>query len=175
MLGVILAGGRSRRFGQDKAVALLEGQRLIDRVIAVLRPQVDDVIVAGRMMSGATCVADRPVPDLGPLGGLNAGLWHARTMGFEWVVSAPCDAPFLPNDLVTRLFEPRVPRFAATSPVIGCWPVSLADALDEHLATCPDRSMRFWASVTGAQSVDIGEMPNINTPADLRAVTPKPA
>ena len=171
-LGVILAGGKSRRFGQDKALALLDGQRLIDRAIAGLRVQVDEVIVAGRTMDSVTCVPDRPAPDLGPLGGLNAGLWHGRNFGFDWVVSAPCDAPFLPPDLVAKLWSAQAPRVAATSAVIGCWPVALAEVLDQHLAACADRSMRLWAATAGAQAIDIGAMPNINTPTDLRAVTP---
>jgi hypothetical protein len=69
-LGAILAGGRSRRFGSDKALARLGGERLIDRAAAALRPQVDRLIVCGRVMPAMVCVADRPSPDLGPLGGL---------------------------------------------------------------------------------------------------------
>lgn len=164
-LGAILAGGRSRRFGSDKAVALLDGATLIERAIAALRPQVDALVVCGRTIDGYDCVADRPGPDLGPLGGLNAALHYARANGFNRVVSAPCDAPFLPADLVARLVEP--PCYVAAMPVIGLWLATLSETLDRHLATSDDRSMRRWAAIVGACSVDLGALGNVNTPADL--------
>ncbi|UVO50314.1 molybdenum cofactor guanylyltransferase [Sphingomonas sp. SUN019] len=164
-LGAILAGGRSRRFGSDKAVALLDGVALIGRVIAALGPQVDALVVCGRTIDGYDCVADRPGPDLGPLGGLSAALHYARANGFDRVVSAPCDAPFLPVDLVARLAEP--PCYVAAMPVIGLWPSSLSETLDRHLATADDRSMRSWAVIAGVRSVDLGALDNVNTPADL--------
>jgi molybdenum cofactor guanylyltransferase len=165
IIGAILAGGRSRRFGSDKAVALLDGVALIERVIAALRPQVDALVVCGRAIDEYDCVADRPGPDLGPLGGLNAALYYARTNGFDRVVSVPCDAPFLPADLVTRLGES--PSCVASMPVIGLWPSSLSGTLDRHLATSDDRSMRRWAAIAVARAIDLGAMDNVNTPADL--------
>lgn len=166
VLGAVLAGGRSRRFGSDKAVALLDGARLIDRVLGALRDQVDAVIVCGREMPGAACVADRPGPDLGPLGGINAALRYGLDHGFAEVVSVPCDAPFLPRDLVVRLAG-SVPRYAAMLPVIGRWPVALADTLDTHLAKSHDRSMRHWVQAIGAAPVALESLANVNTVADL--------
>ena len=161
VLGVVLAGGRSIRFGSDKAVALLDGERLIDRVVAALRPQVAAVIVVGRDEVG-----DRPAGGLGPLGGLNAALHRARAEGLEWVASVPCDAPLFPPDLIARL-RGTDPAFAEGMPVIGWWPAVLADRLDDHLAAGGDRSMRGWAAAVGARAVDVGTLANVNTPADL--------
>jgi molybdenum cofactor guanylyltransferase len=164
-IGAILAGGRSWRFGSDKAMALLNGETLIERVIAALGPQVDALVVCGRAIDGYDCAADRPGPDLGPLGGLNAALHYARENGFDRVVSVPCDAPFLPADLVVLLAEP--PSCVAAMPVIGLWPATLSETLDRHLATSDNRSMRRWATITGARAIDLGALDNVNTPADL--------
>ncbi len=171
LLGAVLAGGRSRRFGSDKAHALLDGRTLIDRVLAGLTPQVDALVLCGREGAGVTGIADRPGPDLGPLGGLNAALHHAAAHGFDAVVSVPCDTPFLPADLVARLGGGG--SYAASIPVIGWWPSSLADALDRHLATASDRSIRRWAISVGARPVEIGSLANVNTAADLAALGPE--
>lgn len=170
ILGAVLAGGRSRRFGSDKARALLGGRTLIDRVVAGLRPQVEALVICGRDHDGATGIADRPAADLGPLGGLNAALHHAAAHGFDAVVTAPCDTPFLPADLVARLRTTGTVAYAAAIPVIGFWPVGLAGQLDRHLATASDRSIRRWAVSIGAVAVEIDPLANVNTATDLAAL-----
>ncbi|MDB5678512.1 molybdenum cofactor guanylyltransferase [Sphingomonas bacterium] len=170
VLGAVLAGGRSHRFGSDKANARLDGRRLIDRAIDGLAPQVDAVIVCGREVPGYVSVPDCPAADLGPLGGLNAAMHYAREHDFETVVAVPCDVPFLPSDLAVRLASAGASAYLPNLPVIGRWPSSLAALLDHHLATSADRSMRFWATVAGAHPVHAGELANVNTPADLHRI-----
>lgn len=167
VLGAVLAGGRSRRFGSDKAVALLDGMSLIDRAIAALSPQVAAVLICGREMPGHASVADRPRPDLGPLGGIAAALTYALAGGYDAVVTVPCDTPALPADLVERLSAVGTAVVVSNFPVVALWPASLADQLDDHLATSQDRSVRGWVAATGAASVEIAGLDNINTPADL--------
>lgn len=163
VLGAVLAGGQSRRFGSDKAEALLDGERLIDRVVAALGPQVDAVILCGR----APGLPDRPAGGLGPLAGLNAALHHARAHGFDAVLSVPCDAPYLPHDLLAILGDG--PAFLADQPVIGIWPAALADRLDAQLRG-DDRSLRCWGRTAGAMPRTALPIANINTPADLSAL-----
>jgi len=104
VLGAILAGGQSSRFGSDKAEAPLGAKRLIDHVAAALRPQVDALIVTGGpSRAGFTCVPDRPAPGLGPLGGLHAALHESPRLGFDWVLTAPDIACHLPVGLARRL------------------------------------------------------------------------
>jgi molybdopterin-guanine dinucleotide biosynthesis protein A len=167
VLGAVLAGGQSRRFGSDKAQAVFDGRTLIDRVLAAVGPQVDGVVICGRVMPGMACVPDRPGPDLGPLGGLNAALHEGQRGGFDMVASVPCDAAFLPGDLVTRLLTVEGAGYAASLPVIGAWPVALADRLDVHLAAGGDRSMRRWVAAIGAVAIAVEGVGNINTVADL--------
>lgn len=170
ILGAILAGGRSRRFGSDKAAAMLNGVALLDHVIARLRPQVDALVICGRDVAGMTCIADRPSSDLGPLGGLNAALRHGAIHGFATVISVPCDTPILPADLAGRLV-PHAPAVAAAIPVIGAWPTALAGDLDAYLAMAVDRSMRHWASTCGAQPIELPVLDNVNSPADLARIS----
>ncbi len=170
LLGAILAGGQSQRFGSDKAVALLAGQSLIDRVAAALAPQVDSMVLVGRdgQASDIAAIPDRPLPGLGPLGGLNAALHHARAQGYPAVMTVGCDMPILPPDLAERLRATGCPSFVEAIPIIGLWPTDLADRLDIFLASDRRRSMRGWAAEIGAATLSLAEeLPNINTPDDL--------
>lgn len=168
VLGAVLAGGRSRRFGSDKALASLGNETLLAHVLRLLTAQTDAVVVCGRELPGVTCLPDRPAPDLGPLGGLAAALHHGQRHGFDAVLSAPCDTPDLPSTLRVDLV-PHAPSFVADQPVIGLWPCALAEVLDEHL----DKrrlSLRSWVERIGANAIP-PTMPlaNINTTADLAA------
>ncbi len=165
ILGAVLAGGRSRRFGSDKATAILDGASLIDRVVAALALQTDGLVVCGRASTGIASIPDRPHADLGPLGGLAAALHHALDHGYDLVASVPCDTPVLPVDLITRLAP--APGFVAAMPVIGVWPAALSATLDDHLAGAADRSMRRWIARIGATPVAIDGIANVNTVDDL--------
>ncbi len=166
VLGAVLAGGQSRRFGSDKALALLDGVALIEHALAALAAQTDAMTVCGREYPGLACVADRPAPGLGPLGGLCAALAYAQRHGFDAVLSAGCDLAGLPDDLVARLASG--PAYVADCPVVGLWPVRLAPALDLWLGTGEgDRSMRGWTRVSGARGVALDGIVNVNTPSDL--------
>ncbi|MGK2911770.1 MAG: molybdenum cofactor guanylyltransferase [Sphingobium sp.] len=171
MLGAVLAGGQARRFGSDKAVAQLDGQSLMAHAINALAAQTHQVIVCGRAWPDGIAVPDRPHPDLGPLGGLNAALHFALAQGFDAVLTVGCDTPLLPPDLVQRLTTDTGPAVLDRMPIIGYWPASLAEELDAHLQTSSDRSIRKWARMTGARYVTLDiDIANINTPADLDAL-----
>ena len=170
IVGAILAGGEARRFGSDKAVALFEGRRLIDHVAQNLAGQVEELIVVGRAHAGLTSVADRPAPGLGPLGALAGALAWAHSNGFKAVLSAPCDVPLLPHDLVQRLAG-EGPAFVDGLPVVGWWPSTLADHLNQWLAADQPRAVRRWAAAVDARAVPLDQLPaNVNTRADLDAL-----
>ncbi len=165
VLGAVLAGGQSRRFGSDKALALLAGRPLIAHVLDRLRPQVDALVVVGRDHSGETSLPDRPVPGLGPLGGLAASLAFAERHGFDLVLTSGCDLPDLPGDLRQRLGA--APAVASGQPLLGLWPATLRARLDAHLASSPDRSLRGWTALVSARAVELGSFRNINFVSDL--------
>ncbi|UZK64804.1 molybdenum cofactor guanylyltransferase [Sphingomonas sp. M1-B02] len=167
ILGAILAGGRSRRFGSDKALAVVDDAMLIDRVHAALMPQVEARVICGRSWRDWPSLVDRPEPGLGPLGGLNAALHHALDQGMDGVLSVAVDIDPLPADLRVRLAGDR-PRTLLRQHALGYWPAALAPALDRHMASGA-RSIRSWIEACGAELHDDAGLGlrNINRPSDL--------
>ena len=111
MAGVILTGGRSRRMGGGiKALAPLSGKPLIRYVIDCLHPQVQSLVLSVEKYSsdfaafGLAQVEDPSPGSRGPLGGLLSALANMDA-GCDWMLLAPCDAPFLPRDLAVRLLN----------------------------------------------------------------------
>lgn len=170
LLGAVLAGGRSERFGSDKAAAALHGVALIDHAVEALRPWVDRVAVCGRTGKAGLFLPDRPAADMGPLGGLCAALHHGRAEGFDAVISVGCDTPQLPTGLIERLAVADGPLYLATLPIIGCWPTVLAPDLDAFLAEDRKHAVRAWADRVGAGRIQWDGIANINHPADLAAL-----
>jgi molybdenum cofactor guanylyltransferase len=167
LLGAVIAGGRSSRFGSDKAGALWQGKALIEHVVDALRPKVSDLVVCGRWHGDLPMLEDRPAADMGPLGGLNAALHHARAYGFDRVLVAGCDTPLLPEPLLDRLCASSDAALVAQLPIIGIWPSGLADALDAFLAEDRKHSIRAWAELAGAEAIDWPGLANVNVPGDL--------
>ncbi|MEP2735131.1 MAG: molybdenum cofactor guanylyltransferase [Erythrobacter sp.] len=168
----MLAGGKARRFGSDKAHALVGGMRLIDRVADRLAQQSDAVIVCGREEAGFACVADMPEADMGPLGGLNAALAYAENQGFDAVLSAPCDVPELPEDLHAQLADgvgqtPDHAIFVADQPVVGLWPTALRGTLSQYVSD-GGRALYGFTEMAGARGIALRTpLANINRPEDL--------
>jgi molybdopterin-guanine dinucleotide biosynthesis protein A len=105
--GVILAGGQGRRMGGvDKGLKPLRGRAMVEWVIERFRPQVEELLVnANQNLETYAAFGHRVIPDAiagyaGPLAGLHRGLSEAQ---HPLVATAPCDSPFLPLDLVSRL------------------------------------------------------------------------
>jgi len=105
--GIVLAGGMGRRMGGvDKGLQLLRGKPMVQHVLERLAPQVDEIVInanqnaAAYAKFGYRVVADDIPGFAGPLAGLHAGM---KATNKPLVVTVPCDSPFLPADLVSRL------------------------------------------------------------------------
>lgn len=169
ILGVVLAGGESSRFGSDKALAELGGRTLIARAVDALSGWCDHVVVAGRELAPAPTLPDWPRAGMGPLGGIAAALHHARDEGYAAVLSCGVDSVALPENL-PQLLEPA-PAFLAEQPVVGLWPASALEALETILTGDGRHSMLQFAETIGAKPVKSGvKAANINTQADLAAL-----
>ena len=169
VMGAVIAGGKSTRFGSDKAVAAYRGRQLIDHSIASLADQTAEVVMCGREYDGLRSLADQPGPDMGPLGGIAAALLEAQARGYAAVLTAPCDAINLPDDLLKLLFP--VPAYAESLPVIGLWPASAASDALAILESDDIHSVKAFARRIGARAVQLPSEPaNINTAADLERV-----
>jgi len=187
ILAVVLAGGLGRRMeGASKPLLTLGGRRLIDRVVARAGPRdvalnVHDAADAERLNLGLPVIADALPGHAGPLAGILAALDHAAREHYEAVLSLPCDAPFLPEDLADRLVEAaretRDGLACAASggrvhPVVALWPVGLRDNLrralvDEGMRAIGQFQRRFDCAVVEWPDTPQNPFMNINTPADL--------
>lgn len=176
ILGAVLAGGRSERFGSDKRAALWQGRTLLSHSVASLRAECEAVVVCGGAGAGALAetgtpvLADRPGPDLGPLGGLCAALFRAQETGHHAVLSAPVDAHPVPHGLAELLGFPG-PAILAGHWLFGIWPAELAHDLERHLLS-GNRSVLSWVEACRARRVEFfGQPPvNLNTPQMLAAL-----
>lgn len=179
---VILAGGRSRRFGKNKAFALLRGRRLIDIVAERLAHQTEGPIVTNSMSQGIRSAFDCTViPDylpggIGPLAGIHAAMKWAHSQDFSEVITTPVDTPTIPQNFVSKMLKEGAPSVAVSANRIhaahGFWPVALLD----ELANCVENGMRAardWSAEIGAAHCNFISMNgvdpffNVNTRGDL--------
>lgn len=192
--GVVLAGGLSRRMGGgDKGLLALAGKPMLGHVIDRLRPQVGAMLInangdALRFADfGLPVIGDTIDGFVGPLAGVLAGMrWSAaHAPGASHIVTAAGDAPLLPADLVACLMDavqdhPRGIALARSQgelhPVIGAWPVALADDLEAELQRGVRKVLR-WTDKHGTIGVDfpfqriggreLDPFYNANTPEEL--------
>jgi molybdopterin-guanine dinucleotide biosynthesis protein A len=168
ILGCVLAGGQSARFGSDKALAELGGRTLIARAVDMLSGWCEHVVVVGRATAPAPTLPDWPRPGMGPLGGIAAALALARDQGYAAVLTCGVDSSDLPEDLPAWLSP--APAFVEAQPVIGLWPTDAFATIDAILHGDGRHSMRQFATALSARAVQLPAGPaNINTPADLAA------
>ncbi len=169
ILGVVLAGGQSTRFGSDKALAELGGRTLLARAVDALGGFCEYVVVAGRELAPAPCIPDWPGPRMGPLAGIAAGLHLAQDEDYEAVLTCGVDSVHLPENLL-QILSPA-PAYLADQPVVGLWPVGATATLERILEGAGRHSMLAFAEALGARAVKTqSQSANINTPADLAAM-----
>lgn len=189
VVGVLLAGGLARRMGGgDKPLRTIGGKTILDHVVERVLPQCGQLIVnangdPSRFAPWGMPVVQDSIPGFaGPLAGILAGMeWAAEEPGVTHVLSVAADTPFLPPDLVRRLElgarAQGVPLACAASdgrthPVIGLWPVSLADDLRDALMA-GERKIDRYTERHGVVAVEWPVDPvdpffNANEPDDLR-------
>ena len=166
LLGAILAGGSSRRFGSDKAMAVWRGKRLIDWVAEALDAQCESVALCGRDEAGFVCLSDTPETGLGPLAGLNAALRYAEANGFTHVLSAGVDAPNLPHSLASELAGEGA-AIVEDQPVVGLWPSASFEALAGFMKE-GGRSLYGFAERVEARRMTLEQpLMNVNRLRDL--------
>ena len=181
--GIVLAGGQGRRMGNvDKGFVELAGRPLVAHVIARLAPQVATIVINANRNAerytdfGYPVVADAIGGFAGPLAGLHAGLDAATT---PFVVTSPCDSPFLPGDLVARLAAPFAAKeidiavartFDQPHPVFALARRSLLPHLARFLDGGGRKIDAWYASLPIAEvsfDDEADAFRNINTPAEL--------
>jgi molybdopterin-guanine dinucleotide biosynthesis protein A len=186
--GLILAGGKSSRFGSDKALALLGGRSLLERATGALRPWASEIAISAARCSpteaeahrlGFTVLPDRTGLVSGPLAGILAGFeWSAR-LNMKWMISLPCDVISLPADTFPRLLAAAIRTngaYAVTAQgpqsLCAVWQVEGKNVLESVLDSGTHPPVRDIAKMMGATPVYFDEddgFLNINTRDDLAA------
>ena len=190
-LGVLLAGGKSRRMGGgDKCLLKLGKKTILQHVIDRASPQVSDLLLnvngdADRFDQYNLPVAsDQAENFAGPLAGVLTGLeWSMKHRpNCKWLVTFPADTPFFPMDLASKLYgavtKDGVQLACAASgdrrhPVFGIWPVSLYDQLKKAVIEDGVRKIDEWTSCYNLKVVkfkfkEVDPFFNINRPEDLK-------
>jgi molybdopterin-guanine dinucleotide biosynthesis protein A len=186
--GVLLAGGNSRRMGEDKRYLVVGEQTLLERGLAVLRSIFQEVLVVIAQDSLPLKVAARVVrdlvPDCGSLGGLYTGLTQATT---PYIFVAACDMPFLDPAVITQFTSRRasadivIAKLAARlHPMHALYSKGCLPVLEQMIRT---RQLKIQEMLSHA-SLHVGYVTeadlltvdpsgrsfyNVNTPADLEA------
>lgn len=186
IIAVILAGGKATRMGGEaKGLLSLAGKTLIEHIIARIAPQVEGIVLnvnhnpRDYEFLGLPLIEDRLPGYPGPLAGILAGMEWAKTHhpDCKRILSLPCDTPFLPSDLVERLanagpYLTRASSLGQKHPVVGLWPVELAEALQEALTQKGIHKIALFTEGYRLDRVDfaaakIDPFFNINSPSDL--------
>ena len=181
--GLVLAGGMGRRMdSRDKGLVTFRGMPMVAHVIERLAPQVETLIInANRSLVEYRAFSYPVVSDeisgyAGPLAGLHAGLLACKT---SLIVTAPCDSPFLPIDLVARLhaaMDENIAELAVAKtgdqahPVFTLCSTSLLPSLTQFLES-GGRKIDAWYSahhVVEVQFEDESAFANINTIDELQ-------
>lgn len=180
-IGLILAGGRSRRMqGRDKALLAFQGKTLLAHVIRCLRPQVDALALNSNAAPdsfaayGLAVLPDHRPGFLGPLAGIHTGLMQYPE---DYLVTVAVDLPFLPPDLVTRLRAGLGTKSCAYASdaerhaLALLWRPDTAASVEDYLQR-GGRNLKDYLSAHGQpvpfdRPQDRGLFCNLNTPEDL--------
>ena len=186
LAAAVIAGGKSSRFGSSKALAELEGRRLIEHALALAAAIAPRVILNYGALNPwpeapVPAVADS-YPGCGPMGGILAVLAAAPA---TYIATLPCDMPLLTPEIYQALFRLRAPERPVVArshrglePLVAIWPATLAQPLQEALEARQYALQRFLKSIN-ALEVPLLEIitdyqpnwfANINRPEDLEEV-----
>ena len=178
--GYVLAGGRSRRMGQDKALLVFRGKTLIERALGLMRDVAGEVAIIGNRADLAQHAAVFPdaTADFGPVAGLVSGL---KRCGREWCVFVPVDLPLLSPELLRQMLEvaereqalcvvPTVDDVA--EPLCVVLHRTLHDSLNQQMVAREQKVMRALEAAAGTRlfkhAVEGKEQfANLNTPEEF--------
>ena len=188
ILGTVLAGGKSQRFGEDKSQVRLEGTLLIDYILSEIKDEFKEILIVSnnkihfKNLEKISMIADFEKGQ-GPLGGvLSAMKWvKQKKKDYKWISTFPADTPFFKREILKKFFkeikieESRLFFIKSNNTrhnIFGLWSIDLLGELEEDLKK-GDRKVELWANKIGVKVIDmefINEDPffNINTKEDLK-------
>ena len=189
ILGIILAGGKSSRFGEDKSIAKLGDKTLLDHTISKIENEFTEILVISNNRefnfknNKIHIVEDCIEGQLGPLVGiLTAMKWVKKNnKNYKWIASFPCDTPFFDmkfiSELKIKIKETSKKLIFLNSDkkrhnIFGLWSVDLIETLEEDIKNGL-RKVEIWADKIGYENININTKEfdmflNINTKEDLK-------
>jgi len=189
ILGVILAGGKSSRFGSNKADAHLGDKTLLEHTISKVEKNFLEVLIVSNNESikinkkNVFLVKDFIKGQLGPLIGiLSAMKWiEQNNKKYKWIATFPCDTPFFDDSIIEKLKNCSLSNdhllFFLNSRkkrhnIFGLWSLKLIDILEEDIRSNNFRKVELWADKIGVQKIEVNtegfdKFLNINTLGDL--------
>ena len=189
ILGIILAGGKSSRFGEDKSTAKLGNKTLLDHTVNKIENEFNEILVISNNKefnfknNKIHVVEDCIEGQLGPLVGiLTAMKWVKKNKkNYKWIASFPCDTPFFDmkfiSELKIKIKETSKKLIFLNSDkkrhnIFGLWSVDLIETLEEDIKNGL-RKVEIWADKIGYENININTKEfdmflNINTKEDLK-------
>ena len=187
ILGTVLAGGKSQRFGEDKSQVKLGDKLLIDYILSEVIEEFKEILVVSNSLidfrhSEKISVIEDIKKNLGPLGGvLTAMKWiKDNNKDYKWISTFPADTPFFKRSILQKFLQDIQPEESklffiksnnTRHNIFGLWSIDLMDKLEEDLNK-GERKVEVWANSIGVKTINIefqNEDPffNINTKEDL--------
>ena len=188
VLGVVLAGGKSQRFGQDKSQVKLQDKLLIDYILSEIINEFHEILIIANepinfMNSKKISITKDFKTGLGPLGGvLTAMKWiKENKRKYKWISTFPTDAPFFTIKELKYFYENIdidksklffIKNKNTRHNIFGLWSLELIEQLENDLLK-GERKVEVWADTIGVKTVNIDYKKtdpffNINTKEDLK-------
>ena len=187
ILPVVLAGGKSRRFGEDKSQAKLGKKILIDYILSELIDEFNEVLIVANnpikhLLSDKIKKTGDLKKDHGPLGGIFSSMKWAKenSKPYKWIASFPSDTPFfnkrILDNFLNKINEKESELFFIKFKdkrhnIFGLWSIDLVDQLEKDLNN-GSRKIEKWANNIGVKTINMSfekeeAFFNINTTEDL--------
>ena len=186
ILGVILAGGKSSRFGSNKSLTNLSNLKLIDHVICKINKYFNEILIVSNdsklIMNDSKISIIKDCIDgyLGPLVGVLSALKFAKNKNYNWIMTFPCDTPFFDEKIIEKMKEKTISTKEKIffikdkhqrHNIFGTWSVSLEKTLEEDINN-NFRKVDLWADKIGCSLIEKNiknenEFLNINTKEEL--------
>ena len=190
ILAVVLAGGQSKRFGEDKNQAKLGNLTLLEHVLAKVSKKFEKILIISnqnlnlKMLNSITIIQDCIQGNLGPLVGvLSAMKWIKKNnKQYQWIATFPSDTPFFDTSIIEK-YKSRINLnksllyFVRSNQkrhnIFGLWSVKLMDTLENDLINNNFRKVEEWADKIGVETINVkidkfDPFLNINTKTDLK-------
>ena len=187
ILGVVLAGGKSQRFGEDKSQVKLHGKILIDYILSEIIDQFEEILIVTNneikfKFSKKISITKDLIEGVGPLGGiLTAMKWIKKNnKNYKWISTFPSDTPFFTKNELQIFYKKIdiqksklffIKNKKTRHNIFGLWSIDLMEKLDNDLKK-GERKVEVWADTAGVEIINIeyekkDPFFNINTKEDL--------